>query len=110
VWKSEMEIVMRHVPSNENANLLTSLSFIASLSCQWTSCWFLFIINNNKHDSEKLVTATNVKFVQQLSFLLRQESAAAHPNLLSDWDNLFSEVDILDEYGNRRRVRKSSTT
>jgi hypothetical protein len=38
-----------------------------------------------------------------LSFLLREESGAAPPNLLLDWDNVFSEVDILDEYGNRCR-------
>jgi hypothetical protein len=42
-----------------------------------------------------------------LSFLLREESAAAPPNLLSDWDNLFSEVDILDEYGNCHRQHKT---
>jgi hypothetical protein len=42
-----------------------------------------------------------------LSFLLREESAAsaaAPPaSLFSDWDNLFSEDDILDEYRNCRR-------
>jgi hypothetical protein len=37
-----------------------------------------------------------------LSFVLREESGAAPPNLLLDWDNVFSEVDILDEYGYRR--------
>jgi hypothetical protein len=42
-----------------------------------------------------------------LSFVLREESGAAPPNLLLDWDNVFSEVDILDEYGYRRRQHKT---
>ena len=38
-----------------------------------------------------------------ISFLLQQERAGAPTNLFPNWNNLFAEVDILDEYGNRRQ-------
>jgi hypothetical protein len=42
-----------------------------------------------------------------LMSLLREESAAGPPSLLSDWDNLFSEVDVLDQYGNCHQKHKT---